>query len=181
MENCSNHPDKKALSVCHSCGKPFCELCLDEGKEFYFCKNPACHEMLKRESSMALLPSRMNCPKCSAEIFLSDGERTSRKFHCPDCEAFIDFNINPPMILEQKQYTEVFSSRNQGDIALLKSFLDDNDIDYYVVGEDFLAIYPLVQPVKFCVLTDQAEEAKALLKEFNTNLFGVSRRNAPGS
>lgn len=137
--------------------------------------------MLKRESSMALLPPRINCPKCSAEIFLSDSERTSRKFHCPDCEAFVDFTINPPIILESKKYTEVFSSRNQGDIALLKSFLDDSDIDYYVVGEDFLAIYPLVQPAKFFVLSDQAEEAKRLLKEFNANLFGVSRRNAPGT
>lgn len=181
MGNCTNHPDKKALSVCHSCGKPFCESCLDEGKEFYFCKDPACQGMLKRESSMALLPPRINCPKCSAEIFLSESERISRKFHCPDCEAFVDFNINPPMILEQKKYTEVFSSRNQGDIALLKSFLDDSDIDYYVVGEDFLAIYPLIQPAKFYVLNDQANEAKALLNGFNTNLFGVSRRNTPES
>lgn len=85
------------------------------------------------------------------------------------------------MILEQKKYTEVFSSRNQGDIALLKSFLDDSDIDYYVVGEDFLAIYPLIQPAKFYVLNDQANEAKALLNGFNTNLFGVSRRNTPES
>ncbi len=85
------------------------------------------------------------------------------------------------MVLERKRYIEIFSSRNQGDIALLKSFLDDSDIDYYVVGEDFLATYPLIQPAKFYVLKDQAEEAAALLKGFNTNLFGVSRRNSSGT
>lgn len=181
MENCTNHPNKKALSICHSCGKPFCESCLVEGKEFYFCKSPACQEMLKRESSLALLPSRIKCPNCSSELAVSDTERTSRKLHCPECEAFVDFTVNPPMILERKKYKEVFSSRNQGDIALLKSFLDDSDIDYYVVGEDFLAIYPLVQPATFYVLNDQVEEAKGLLKKFNANLFGVSRRNTPGT
>ncbi len=80
------------------------------------------------------------------------------------------------MVLKDKKYTEVFSSRNQGDIALLKSFLDDSDIDYYVSGEDFLAVYPLIQPAKFFVRDDQVDEAKGLLKEFNANLFGVSRR-----
>ncbi len=36
MENCVNHPNKKALSACHGCGKHYCESCLDEGKEFYY-------------------------------------------------------------------------------------------------------------------------------------------------
>ncbi len=179
MENCVNHPDKKALSVCHNCGKPYCELCLDEGKEFYYCKQPKCREVLLRESEAALLPERLTCPSCSSQLVLTKDERAAKTFHCPECEAYLDFTIDPPMVLEQKKYSEVFSSRNQGDIALLKSFFDDSDIDYYVVGEDFLATYPLIQPAKFFVREDQTEEAKGLLKEFNANLFGVSRRNNP--
>jgi len=31
-EKCFNHPDKKAISYCHSCGKYFCEDCLSIGK-----------------------------------------------------------------------------------------------------------------------------------------------------
>lgn len=177
MEFCVNHPDRKALSICHGCGKSFCESCLDEGNEFYYCKQPACQELLKKETTVTLLPSRIICPSCSSELNLDEDERAGKIFHCPECEAYLDFTVTPPMVLEQKKYKEVFSSRNQGDIALLKSFFDDSDIDYYVVGEDFLATYPLIQPAKFFVTEDQLEEAKRLLKDFNANLFGVSRRN----
>lgn len=134
---------------------------------------------MRTENDSTLLPERMSCPSCSSELHLTVDERLAKTFHCPECEAYLDFTINPPMVLEQKKYSEVFSSRNQGDIAILKSFFDDSDIDYYVVGEDFLAMYPLIQPAKFFVREDQVEEAKGLLKEFNANLFGVSRRNNP--
>jgi hypothetical protein len=180
MENCVNHPNRKALSVCHGCGKPFCESCLDEGKEFYYCKSPACQELLRKELPAENLPAQLSCPSCSSELQLSEEDRALRKFHCPECGALVDFTTNPPMILGRKKYTELFSSRNQGDIALLKSFLDDSDIDYYVAGEDFLATYPLVQPAKFFVLDNQVDEAKELLQRFNANIFGVSKRNDMG-
>lgn len=180
MEVCTNHPDRKAFSVCHACGKSFCESCLQEGKEFYYCKASACQDLLKKETTVDLLPPKITCPACGSELELEEDERTARIFHCPECEAYLDFTVTPPMVLEQKKYKEVFSSRNQGDIALLKSFFDDSDIDYYVVGEDFLATYPLIQPAKFFVTEDQVEEAKRLLKDFNANLFGVSRRNRSG-
>lgn len=180
MGNCINHPNRKALSICHGCGKPYCEECLDEGKEFYYCKTTACQELLRKESPAGGLPPRVNCPNCSSELKLSDEDRVSRKFRCPECEALVDFGTNPPMILERKNYTEVFSSKNQGDIALLKSVLDDADIDYYVVGEDFLATYPLIEPAKFFVLDDQVDEAREILKQFSANIFGVSKRNEIG-
>lgn len=178
MENCVNHPHEKALSVCRGCGKPYCKFCLNEGKEFYYCKKPACQELMKKESpQLAVLPLLVNCPNCSSELQLSEEDRVSGKFHCPDCEAYLDFTVQPPMVLEHKNYTEVFSSRNQGDIAVLKSFLDDSGIDYYVTGEDFLATYPLLQPAKFFVRDDQVAETRELLKQFDVNAFGVSWKN----
>jgi len=33
MEHCTNHPDRRAYSICHNCGKPFCEDCLTAGGE----------------------------------------------------------------------------------------------------------------------------------------------------
>lgn len=180
MTNCTNHPDRKALSVCHGCAKPYCEDCLDEGKEFYYCRKPACQGLMKKESPQsALLPLLVNCPNCSSQLQLSDEDRLSGKFHCPDCEAYLDFTVNPPMVLTQKHYTEIFSSMNQADIAVLKSYFDDSDIDYYAAGEDFLATYPLIEPVKFYVLDDQVGEAKGILSRFNTNAFGVSWKNRP--
>lgn len=39
---CWNHPQRDSLSMCHSCGKYFCEDCLVDGDEFYFCKEEGC-------------------------------------------------------------------------------------------------------------------------------------------
>ncbi len=81
----------------------------------------------------------------------------------------------PPTVERPENFVEVFSTRNQGDIALLKSLLDDAQIDYYVLGEEFLSIYPLIQPARFFVSTGHAEKAKHILKSIDTNSFGVSR------
>lgn len=44
MDNkCKNHPAEKALSFCRNCGEYFCAECLDEGNEYYYCKNETCH------------------------------------------------------------------------------------------------------------------------------------------
>ena len=48
---CRNHPDKKALSFCHSCKEYFCAACLEEGDEYYYCQKEACKEAKQAESS----------------------------------------------------------------------------------------------------------------------------------
>jgi hypothetical protein len=47
--NCYNHPGKKALSACHSCGQYFCSDCLMEGATYYYCKNEKCRQMYQEE------------------------------------------------------------------------------------------------------------------------------------
>ncbi len=177
MKNCSNHPDRKALSVCHGCGRSFCELCLDEGKEFYFCKDPRCQALLKKESVDASLPLKVVCPNCASELELSDRERTSKKFHCPECESFIDFTVDPPKILDTKNYFLLLKTMNQADAVIIKSLLGNSDIDYYVFDEDFFTVRPLVQPVRFFVEDSQMDEAKELLKDFELKVYGLSSRN----
>lgn len=50
MKNkCYNHPDRRALSICHSCKRYFCEDCLVVGVEYYYCKSPECQKVYKRE------------------------------------------------------------------------------------------------------------------------------------
>ncbi len=46
---CSNHPDRKALSLCHHCGRYFCHECLKEGSDFYYCEKPECLHALEAE------------------------------------------------------------------------------------------------------------------------------------
>jgi uncharacterized RDD family membrane protein YckC len=47
--SCFTHPTRPALSVCHSCGRPFCSDCLVEGEEFYYCRDKACQNALRQD------------------------------------------------------------------------------------------------------------------------------------
>jgi len=185
---CYNHPERKAYSICHYCGKSFCEDCLVDGGEYYYCKNPECLKFLSKKTNPdnpefmevdenSELSKDITCPSCGSELELSEEERESKKIHCPECEAFIDFTFKPPKVLEVQNYTFLLSSLNQGDIGLIKSILDDNEIDYYVNGDNFLSVRPLLEPVQFYVNANQFEEARNLLKDFDLKIFGFSARN----
>lgn len=50
-EYCRNHPLKKALSFCHICREYYCEDCLEEGVEYYYCKKRSCQEAKHGETS----------------------------------------------------------------------------------------------------------------------------------
>jgi len=177
METCVNHPDREALSFCHNCGKYYCRECLFEGKEYYYCKEPACREALLKESGVSEMPVVTTCPNCQSEIELSEDEKASGKYHCPECEALINIAVNPPVVLNKEEYILLASSLNQVDIGIVKSILDDAGIDYYAYGENFLSIRPLLEPVRFFVNQVQAEEAAALLKDYDFKIFGVSKNS----
>lgn len=49
-KNCKNHPERKALSFCHYCKDWFCRECLQDGKEYYYCRKPQCNEAFKKET-----------------------------------------------------------------------------------------------------------------------------------
>jgi len=174
MKACVNHPDKEAFSICHNCGKDYCELCLDKGIEFYYCKNRECRAQLKKELLRSGLPENVKCPNCQTELELLEDERISGKVHCPVCEAFIDFKMSPPKVINSDNYVELLSSFNAGDIGLIKSILEDANIDYYVFGEQFLNIYPAIQPARFYINENQLAETKTLLKDFELRIWGAS-------
>ena len=117
----------------------------------------------------------VTCPSCAFHFKISPEEVASKRYRCPHCGSGVDLGTEPPTVERPENFVEVFSTRNQGDIALLKSLLDDAQIDYYVLGEEFLSIYPLIQPARFFVSTGHAEKAKLILKSIDTNSFGVSR------
>jgi hypothetical protein len=173
MNYCVNHPQREAISICHGCSKYYCELCLVEGPEYYYCKNPRCQELLKKEL-IPELPFEIVCPNCSALLELSGEERIIRKFHCVECDSFINYNYDPPKILKPESFDELLYSMNQGDISVIKSMLDNSEIDYFVFGENFFNIDPLIQPARIFVLSTRLEEARELLKNFDQHIFGLS-------
>ena len=178
MDHCINHPDKKAEYICHNCKKHYCKLCITESGDYYYCNDPECQKNLQAEQKADILPAEITCPNCESELSLEHDERESRMVHCPECEALIDFTVSPPVVKKREEYSQVFSSLNQGDIGLIKSLLDTAGIDYYVFGENFLSIDPLIQPVRFFILNSQIDEAKELLKNFDPHIYGVSAKNS---
>jgi hypothetical protein len=47
-QKCLNHPERHAVSFCHGCGKFFCEECLVEGPEYYYCRRESCMKLYEQ-------------------------------------------------------------------------------------------------------------------------------------
>ncbi|QQS36423.1 MAG: DUF2007 domain-containing protein [Ignavibacteriales bacterium] len=123
---------------------------------------------------MGIIAGVITCPVCQSELSLSEEERTSGRIHCGECESLLDYSVDPPKIYERQNYDLLLTSLNQGDISIIKSILDDGDIDYYLTGENFLMVSPLLVPVSIYVNRNDFETARELLKDFDLHIFGAS-------
>jgi predicted Zn finger-like uncharacterized protein len=173
MENCINHPERESLSVCHNCGNHYCQDCLTEAGEYYYCKQPACRDARKYELS-SQLSLQIICPSCQSTIAINQDEQKKKLVRCPECDSLINIAITPPNIVKDDKYVQILSSMNQGDLGIIKSMLDDGSIDYFVNGENFLSVDPLIQPARIMVREDQLDEAIEIIKNFELHIFGVS-------
>ena len=59
-EKCYIHPDRNALAPCHACGKYYCEECLIEGKEYYYCQKEECQADKAQESNRFEVAAKRN-------------------------------------------------------------------------------------------------------------------------
>ncbi len=110
----------------------------------------------------------MWCPACRAEYVRGILE-------CPDCRVALVENQPPPPV--PVEFEEILRTFNQGDIALIKSILDDAEVEYFFHGEIFNLVDPLIQPARLRVRKEQADEARQLLKGLNVSFLGVSVRD----
>jgi len=91
--------------------------------------------------------------------------------------------------LRSKQYSDdidfvcMLSTFNATDVAMVESLLDGSNIDYYVLGENFMYARPLLEPVRVMVVKEQAEEALELLKDLNLTIraIKIDGRNDKGT
>jgi hypothetical protein len=109
------------------------------------------------------------CPECKAEYL-------EGIIVCPDCQAYLvavlpDHTNDPPI-----EFEDILATYNQGDIALVKSLLDDVEIEYHFKTEFFAQVDPLIQPAVLSVRKDQAELARQMLSGLNLTFLGVSNR-----
>lgn len=108
----------------------------------------------------------MICPQCKDDY--GDEGHT----RCVDCG--IDLVPAPPPEPEPEyfKFEEVLTTYNAGDIAIIRSLLDGEDIPYYIHGENFMYIRPLVEPARLMVDHESVETVKELLKDLNLSITG---------
>jgi hypothetical protein len=162
----------KAINKCHVCGQYYCKTCLIEGAGYYFCKQPECLKVLEGK----LIAAVITCPSCSNEIALELAERTEKKFHCPICEKYINMNVDPPKILDPLRYIYLLTTINQTDIAFIKSILDSEKIEYFITGQNFLSVDPLIQGARLYVDEKHYQLAKDLIDKLDLHVFAGSTR-----
>ena len=73
-------------------------------------------------------------------------------------------------------YVPLISTYNAADLAIIKSVLDNEEIDYQIQGEYFNMAEPLVQPARVFVASGMLERAQEVLKTLTLTILGVSFR-----
>jgi hypothetical protein len=110
----------------------------------------------------------MFCPDCKAEYLPGISE-------CADCHIPLVPELQEPDHASAEGFVEVARTFNQADIALIKSVLDDNGVDYAFFDEYFTLVDPLIQPARLFVRESHSTRTRELLAGMNVRFLGVSR------
>ncbi len=109
----------------------------------------------------------MFCPKCKAEYRVGFSR-------CTDCEVDLVSSLPKEPEKVPVEWIEVLSTYNNGDISLLKSILDSENITYYFRGEHFNAVRPWVQPALLMVDKNEVDKVIDLLKDLKLSFRGIA-------
>ena len=105
----------------------------------------------------------MFCPECRTEY--REGFTV-----CSDCGKTLvpELPPKPPKQIpsESADFEEVLGFMDEGVVAIVKSLLDEEGIDYYIVGEFSV---PKGPDQKLMVRKDQAERAREILKDLESD------------
>ena len=116
----------------------------------------------------------MFCTECRSE-FIAGITR------CPVCEVDLVDSLPCEPEPEFVDYAEVLATYNPADIALIKSILDGEGIQYFFKGEHFMYMRPLADPVRLMVKADQVESAREVLKDVKLSIMGISLEKKPNN
>jgi hypothetical protein len=112
----------------------------------------------------------MFCPQCRSEYLQGIRE-------CVDCQIpLVDVLPPEPDHATEDLYVRILSTYNAADVAIVKSILDDAQIDYYFANEGFNGVSPLIQPEVLFVLKEQEEEAREALRDVDLRYMGLTAR-----
>ncbi len=105
----------------------------------------------------------MFCRECGKEY----GKDT---YVCVQCGVSLVPELPPDPAKESQasaKFEEIVFTPDPGEMALIKSLLDNQGVVYCFRGEFFSSEHPLAQPARLRVSTDQAEEVEEILKSLN--------------
>jgi hypothetical protein len=121
----------------------------------------------------------MFCPKCKAEY--REGFT-----HCSDCDVDLVYSLPDEQNIPQEEneiksqqvsdpgidrdgltFIPLLSTYNLGDIAMLRSILDGQGIEFYLQGENASYIRGYMDPTILMVREDQVQTVKELLGKFD--------------
>jgi hypothetical protein len=109
------------------------------------------------------------CSDCDIELVSSLPE--SGKEDEEENKLMKDRNNN-----EDITFAPLLSTFNLGDIALLKSILDNQGIEYFIKGENIAYIRGYMDPAILMVREDQIKTVKELLKDFDLKFTMLSAK-----
>jgi hypothetical protein len=109
----------------------------------------------------------MICPKCKAEYVRGITV-------CVDCNVPLVERLPEKDSTEKrgKGFREIYITFSAGEIAMIKSLLDDAGIDYYLKGESFAILRPFADPARLFVREDQYGEALEILEDMDFGTIG---------
>lgn len=114
----------------------------------------------------------MYCPKCLYEY--RDGFSS-----CPDCNEQLKHGSPPPKEKQRptptehlgyENYIQAMDTPDYAFVTFVRSLLDAEEIDSYLLGEHVNTIYPMGLGIKLMVHEDQIEDAMEIIRHVDAKL-----------
>ncbi len=105
----------------------------------------------------------MYCPKCKKKY--KEGI-----YLCRDCSTSLVPELQPDLSKEPQkcdEFEEILFTSNAGEMAVIKSLLENEGITYYFKGEFSSQAHPFPQPTRLMVEREEVNEAKEILESLN--------------
>jgi hypothetical protein len=114
------------------------------------------------------------CPKCGYEYRQGFTD-------CPDCNVKLvhdppqeergeeDFEAQPGR-MHYADFIEVMETPDYAFISFVRSLLDAEGLDTYLLGEHVSSVYPMSLGMKLMVRKDHAEEAMRIINDVDSKL-----------
>lgn len=107
----------------------------------------------------------MFCPRCRSEYVAGIAV-------CSDCGISLVENIPESAkapLPEGFKFIEILETYNFSDIAMMKSLLEGNGIEYLLLGETFNQVRPFWEPVRLLIREDQSTTCERGCNEKDAN------------